>query len=55
MCAIPYHTRIQFTIRYGKSGTDEVHCDMLADGIKDLLGKLTECPFQTDKEAFKAH
>jgi len=39
---------------YGKSGADEVHCDMLADGIKDMLGKLTGYLFQTDKEAFKA-
>ena len=39
---------------YGKSAADQVHCDMLADGIKDMLGKLTGYPFQKDKEAFKA-
>ena len=39
---------------YGKSPADQVHCDMLADGIKDMLGKLTGYPFQKDKEAFKA-
>ena len=39
---------------YGKSAADQVHCDMLADGIRDMLGKLTGYPFQTDKEAFKA-
>ena len=39
---------------YGKSAADHVHCDMLADGIKDMLGKLAGYPFQTDKEAFKA-
>ena len=39
---------------YGKSTADQVHCDMLADGIKDMLGKLAGYPFQTNKEAFKA-
>ena len=39
---------------YGKSAADYVHCDMLADGIKDMLSKLAGYPFQTDKEAFKA-
>ena len=38
---------------YGKSTADQVHCDMLADGIKDILEKLAGYPFQTDKEAFK--
>ena len=39
---------------YGKSAADQVQCDMLADGVKDVLGKLTGYPFRTDKEAFKA-
>ena len=38
---------------YGKSATDQAHCDMLGDGIKDILGKIAGYPFQADKEAWK--
>ena len=39
---------------YGNKSTDQVHCDMLADGIKDLLIKIAGYPYKADKEAWKA-
>ncbi|XP_065919779.1 glutathione S-transferase A3-like [Dysidea avara] len=39
---------------YGKTSTDQVHCDMLAEGIKDMVSKIAGYLFQADKEAWKA-
>jgi len=36
---------------YGNDSTDQVHCDMLSDGIKDLLVKIAGYPYKADKEA----
>lgn len=38
---------------YGKNLLDQIHCDMLADGIKDLLKKMVGYPYQTDKESWR--
>ena len=38
---------------YGKSAADHVHCDMLADGIKDMLGKLTGILFKLIKRRLR--
>ena len=48
-----YIARKHNLFAYDKSAADHVHCDMLADGIKNMLGKLVGYAFQTDKEAFK--
>ena len=38
---------------HGKNSMDQIHCDTLADGIKDLLRKMVGYPYQTDKESWR--
>ena len=39
---------------YGKISTDQFHCDMLADGMKDMVATIAGYPYKADKEAWKA-
>ena len=40
---------------YGKTSMDQIHCDIIDEGIKDMLKKIVGYPYQIDKESWRAH